>query len=129
MTPGMTIGALLSIVLAGGCSLAGFGVPNGACAIVGATAFLAASMKMPVTAIILAFELTHVGQDFLIPIMAAVAGSVATRELLILCSGASRSSPQVIYHRNSGFAEDEKPAAEFGTPQLVKSPRGAGTVS
>jgi H+/Cl- antiporter ClcA len=51
--------------------------PAGAFAVIGAAAFLAASMKMPVTATVLVFEFTGVNQEFLIPILAAVAGSVA----------------------------------------------------
>jgi H+/Cl- antiporter ClcA len=82
LTPGLTIGALLSVILGGLWNLAGFSTPMGAYAIVGATAFLAVSMNMPITAILIIFEFTHVGQDFLIPIMAATAGSMAMREWL-----------------------------------------------
>jgi H+/Cl- antiporter ClcA len=52
-----------------GASLGGF-------AVVGATAFLAASMQMPITAVVLVFEFTRVGQDFLIPVLFAVGGSL-----------------------------------------------------
>jgi H+/Cl- antiporter ClcA len=83
LTPGLTIGALLSVILGSLWNLAHFGVPLGAYAIVGATTFLAVSMKMPITAIVLILEFTHVGQDFLIPIMAAISGSVAMREWLL----------------------------------------------
>jgi H+/Cl- antiporter ClcA len=44
--------------------------------VVGATAFLAASMQMPITAVVLMFEFTRVGQDFLIPVLFAVGGSL-----------------------------------------------------
>jgi H+/Cl- antiporter ClcA len=40
-------------------------------------AFLASSLKMPLTAIVLIFEFTRVGHDFLIPISLAVTGSVS----------------------------------------------------
>jgi H+/Cl- antiporter ClcA len=83
LTPGLTIGALLSLVVGGLWNLAGAGVPPGAYAIVGATAFLAVSMQMPITAVILIFEFTHIGQDFLIPIMAAITGSMAMRAWLV----------------------------------------------
>ena len=75
LTPGLSTGGLLGIVLGTlwqhawpGGSLAGF-------ALVGSAAFLASSMKMPLTAIVLTLELTRVGHDFLIPISLAVAGS------------------------------------------------------
>jgi H+/Cl- antiporter ClcA len=83
LTPGVTIGALLGILLGGVLNQAGFPVPAGAFAIVGSAAFLAASMKMPLTAIALILEFTRVGHDFLIPISLAVAGSVA---VFILCT-------------------------------------------
>ena len=82
LTPGLSIGGLLGIVLGTlwqhawpGGSLAGF-------ALVGSAAFLASSMKMPLTAIVLTLELTRVGHDFLIPISLAVAGSFIVFHLL-----------------------------------------------
>jgi H+/Cl- antiporter ClcA len=77
LTPGLSIGALLGIILGtfwnriwptG--SLADF-------AIVGGAAFLAASMKMPLTAIVLTVEFTGIGQKFLVPLSLAVAGSMS----------------------------------------------------
>ncbi len=44
--------------------------------LVGATAFLAASMQMPITAVVLVFEFTRVGHDFLIPVLFAVGGAL-----------------------------------------------------
>src|SRR6266853_359440 len=77
LTPALSIGALLGIILASFWnhvwptqSLADF-------AIVGGAAFLASSMKMPLTAIVLTVELTGIGQGFLIPLSLAVAGSVS----------------------------------------------------
>jgi H+/Cl- antiporter ClcA len=58
------------------------GTLSGAFAIVGAAAFLAASMQMPLTAVVLILEFTRVSHDFLIPILFAVAGSVSTFKLL-----------------------------------------------
>ena len=77
LTPSLSIGALSGIIF--GCfwnhiwptqSLAGF-------AIVGGAAFLASSMKMPLTAIVLTVEFTGLDQKFLIPLSLAVAGSVS----------------------------------------------------
>jgi H+/Cl- antiporter ClcA len=59
----------------------GAGVSPGSFALIGATAFIASSLAMPVTAIALALEFTRVDHDFLIPILCAVAGSVAVRRL------------------------------------------------
>ncbi len=80
LTPGMTIGALLAIVLGAGWSLLWPGTPSGAFAIVGATAFLASSMTMPLTAVALIVEFTRVDHDFLVPILIAVGGAMATKQ-------------------------------------------------
>jgi H+/Cl- antiporter ClcA len=77
LTPGLTIGALLAILIGGLWNLGWPGVPPGAFAIVGAAAFLASSMKMPITAIALIMEFTHVNHDFLIPILFSVSGSIS----------------------------------------------------
>ncbi len=76
LTPGLANGALLAIVLGGVWSLVWPGASLGAFAVVGATAFLAASMQMPITAVVLVFEFTRVGWDFLIPVLLAVGGAV-----------------------------------------------------
>jgi len=77
LTPGLSIGALLGIILGGFWnniwptgSLADF-------AIIGGAAFLASSMKMPLTAIVLTIEFTGISQKFLVPLSLAVAGSVS----------------------------------------------------
>jgi H+/Cl- antiporter ClcA len=76
LTPGLANGALLAIVLGGTWSVFWPGASLGAFAVVGATAFLAASMQMPITAVVLVFEFTRVGQDFLIPVLFAVGGAL-----------------------------------------------------
>jgi H+/Cl- antiporter ClcA len=77
LTPGLSIGALLGIILGSFwnhvCpthSLAGF-------AIIGGAAFLAPSMKMPLTAIVITVEFTGIDQKFLVPLSLAIAGSVS----------------------------------------------------
>jgi H+/Cl- antiporter ClcA len=82
LTPGIANGALLAIVLGGVWNLIWPGTSSGAFAVVGAAAFLAASMQMPLTAVVLIVEFTRVNHDFLIPILFAVAGSVSTFKLL-----------------------------------------------
>jgi H+/Cl- antiporter ClcA len=84
LTPGLSIGALLGIIVGSFWnqvwptqSLPGF-------AIVGGAAFLASSMRMPLTAIVLTVEFTGIGQGFLIPLSLAVAGSVS---IFHLCRG------------------------------------------
>ncbi len=77
LTPSMAIGALLAIVIGGLWNQVFPIVPPGAFAIVGAAAFLAAVMRMPITAVVLVYEFTHVSHDFLLPIIIAVAGSTA----------------------------------------------------
>jgi H+/Cl- antiporter ClcA len=51
--------------------------------LIGSAAFLASSMKMPPTAIVLIFEFTRVGHDFLIPISLAVTGSISASDLCV----------------------------------------------
>ena len=77
LTPSFTIGALLATVLAHGWNALFPAVPSAAFAIVGAAAFLASSMAMPLTAIVLTIEFTHIGHDLWTPMLLAVAGSVA----------------------------------------------------
>ena len=89
LTPGLTIGALLAIVIGGLWNLAWPDVPLGAFAVVGGAAFLAASMKMPLTSIVLMIEFTRVGHDFLIPLAFAVAGSISVSSLCTLCNDQS----------------------------------------
>ncbi len=81
MTPGMTIGALLATVIAAPWTMMWPGEPLGAFALVGAGAFLASSMKMPLTAIALIVEFTHIPQDVVFPIVFAVTGSCAANRL------------------------------------------------
>lgn len=81
LTPGLTNGALLAVVLGGVWSLVFPGTPLGAFAVIGAAAFLAASMKMPLTAIALIAEFTRMPHTFLIPMTLAVAGSYGTAKV------------------------------------------------
>jgi H+/Cl- antiporter ClcA len=81
LTPGLSIGALLAIVLGGVWSTFWPGTSTGAFAIVGAAAFLASSMSMPLTAIVLVIEFTRIGHDMLIPVVLAVAGSACASRL------------------------------------------------
>src|ERR1700719_39519 len=77
LTPGLSLGALIGIILGSFWNhvwptafIADF-------AIVGGAAFLASSMQMPLTAIVLTVEFTGIGQEFLVPLSLAVAGSVS----------------------------------------------------
>jgi H+/Cl- antiporter ClcA len=80
LTPGLCNGALLAIVLGGAWSLLWPGTPLGAFAVIGAAAFLATSMRVPLTAVALIFEFTQPTQEFLVPVLIAVTGSVAASE-------------------------------------------------
>jgi H+/Cl- antiporter ClcA len=82
LTPALTNGALLAVVLGGVWNMLWPGTSPGGFAIVGAGAFLAASMQMPVTALVLMIEFTRVDHDFLFPILLCIAGSVSTFKLL-----------------------------------------------
>jgi H+/Cl- antiporter ClcA len=79
LTPGMTIGALVAILLGALWNMLGFSpIAMGAFALIGASAFLSVSMSMPLTAIALAFEFTGANHDFYIPILIAVSLATAT---------------------------------------------------
>jgi H+/Cl- antiporter ClcA len=95
LTPGMAIGALLAICFASVWNLAFPAIPLGAFALIGAAAFLAASMQLPLTAIALIFEFTHLGQDFLIPLSFSVAGSVATLHAVTHLRGKSKQTGKI----------------------------------
>jgi hypothetical protein len=64
------------VTLGGLWSLAWPAGPLSVFALVGGAAFLASSMKMPLTAIMIVFELTCAGRGFPIPVLLAVAGSL-----------------------------------------------------
>ncbi|WP_144143141.1 chloride channel protein [Paraburkholderia sp. BCC1884] len=91
LTPGLANGALLAIVLGGIWSAMWPGASLGAFAVVGASAFLAASMQMPITAVVLVFEFTRVGQDFLIPVLFAVGGSLLAFRACVKWAPAAQS--------------------------------------
>ena len=78
LTPSLTLGALLATILGYLWNLVFPSIPTAAFAVVGAGAFLASSMNMPLTAIALTIEFTRVGYDFWVPILLAVAASVAS---------------------------------------------------
>ncbi len=78
LTPSLTVGALLAVVLGSLWNLVLPSVPTAAFAVVGAAAFLASSMNMPLTAIALIIEFTRVGHDLWVPIFLAVAASVVS---------------------------------------------------
>lgn len=83
LTPGLSIGGLLGIVLGSFWNSAWPAGSLGVFAIVGAATFLASSMRMPLTAIVLTLELTHVSHDFLVPMSLAIAGSFS---VFLLCT-------------------------------------------
>jgi len=81
LTPGFSIGGFLGVVLGGLWTHQWQAGSLGAFALVGGAAFLASSMKMPLTAIVVTVEFTGIGHNFLVPISLAVAGSVCVAHL------------------------------------------------
>ncbi|MCX4159662.1 MULTISPECIES: chloride channel protein [Paraburkholderia] len=112
LTPALANGALLAVVLGGLWNYMFPGTPPGAFAIVGAAAFLAASMQMPLTATAVVLELTRVNHDFLVPILLATAGSVSTFALLVRISSVRARSAMAA--APASFASS-KPTAEVET--------------
>lgn len=76
LTPSLALGALLAVLLSFVWNSFMPPVPMSSVAIVGATAFLATTMNMPLTAVILIFEMTRVNNDALVPILLALIGSI-----------------------------------------------------
>lgn len=81
LTPGLAIGAIMG-------TLAGMvwnsmlpSMPMEAFVLVAAPAFLAASMRMPMTALALGLELTRVDHSWLSPMVLATAGALATAHI------------------------------------------------
>jgi chloride channel protein, CIC family len=85
LTPCLAIGALFGVVLGGCWNFLWPGTSLNEFALVGASAFLASAQKMPITAIILMFELTHMKFSFLMPILLAVTGSFCFFRLCVKC--------------------------------------------
>lgn len=111
LTPGLANGALLAIVIAGLANHVWPGLSAGTFAIIGAGAFLAASMQMPITATVLILEFTHVNHDLAIPLLLAVAGSVSTLRLLARAQRPSRGAPAAPGERERRLAALREPTA------------------
>jgi H+/Cl- antiporter ClcA len=98
LTPSLSNGALLGIVLGGLWSMIWPGAPLGAFAIVAATSFLASAMNMPLTAVVLLVEFTWIDQAYLVPMLLSVATSVvvarATAPPAPVAQGADRAQTQ-----------------------------------
>ena len=87
LTPGLANGALLAIVLGDMANRVWPGLAPGAFALVGAAAFLSASMRMPMTALVLVLEFTHVNHDLAIPMLLAIAGASVTQRWMAAPGG------------------------------------------
>ena len=82
LTPGLAVGGLTSLLL---CMLWQQLLPGGdygSFALVGAAAFLAASMQMPITAVALVMEFTHMDHSYLAPTLLCAAGAFLTCRIL-----------------------------------------------
>ncbi|MCU1528204.1 MAG: chloride channel protein [Frondihabitans sp.] len=82
LTPSLALGAGLGAVLGGVWLLAWPGSDISAFAFVAAAAFLAASMKAPLTALVLVLEFTGQGTALLVPALLAIGGSVAVNYMV-----------------------------------------------
>ena len=82
LTPGLAVGGLTSLLL---CMLWQQLLPGGdygSFALVGAAAFLAASMQMQLTAVALVMEFTHMDHSYLAPTLLCAAGAFLTCRIL-----------------------------------------------
>lgn len=81
LTPSLALGATLGAILGTLWSAIWPGAPIAAFALVAASAFLASSMRAPLTALILVAEFTAQGWTLLLPSMVAIVGSLAISHL------------------------------------------------
>jgi CIC family chloride channel protein len=82
LTPSLALGAASGALAGAAWSALWPGVPLAAFALIGAAAFLAASMRAPLTSLVLVIEFTNEGPSMLVPMMLAIAGSVAVGYVL-----------------------------------------------
>lgn len=82
LTPGLAVGGLLSLLLCAGWQLVFPGGNALSFALVGGAAFLAASMQMPLTAVVLVLEFTHMEHGYFVPVLLCAAGSFITCRVL-----------------------------------------------
>ncbi|MDQ1584100.1 MAG: hypothetical protein QOF36_2154 [Microbacteriaceae bacterium] len=82
LTPSLAIGAASGALTGAAWSVMWPGVPLAAFALIGAAAFLASSMRAPLTALILVIEFTNEGPSMLVPLVLATAGSVTVGYVL-----------------------------------------------
>lgn len=78
LTPGLTLGALFSLVLCAVWQHFFPGGNSGSFALIGGTAFLAASMQMPLTAVALLLEFTSMDHSYLVPALLCTSGAFLT---------------------------------------------------
>ncbi|GAB2936315.1 chloride channel protein [Rhodococcus aerolatus] len=79
LTPTFSVGALLGLLVGRGAAALWPGTSVAAVALVGAAAVLGAALEAPLTAVVLAVELTGAGGPVVVPVLLAVAGAVLTR--------------------------------------------------
>jgi H+/Cl- antiporter ClcA len=82
LTPSLAIGAGLGAVGGGLWMLLWPGSHLGAFALVGAAAFLASTMRAPMTGLVLVVEFTQNGTGLLVPLVIAVAGAVSVEYVM-----------------------------------------------
>lgn len=82
LTPGLAAGGLLSLLLCAGWQTVFPGGDALSFALVGGAAFLAASMQMPLTAVVLVLEFTHMEHGYFVPVLLCAAGSFITCRVL-----------------------------------------------
>lgn len=77
LTPSLAIGAGLGLTVGAAWNLVWPGPPVAVFALIGAAAFLAVTMRAPLTALLLVMEFTNQGPEMFAPVMLCVAGAVA----------------------------------------------------
>lgn len=82
LTPSIAIGAGLGVTIGALWNVVWPGEPLAAFAFIGAAAFLAVTMRAPLTALLLMMEFTNQGPEMLAPVMLCIGGAVAVGYVL-----------------------------------------------
>lgn len=113
-TPTLTVGAAFGGLAGKLLQALGAAVPGGACALVGATAVLAASTQGPVSAIVLVLELTHRLDTLMLPVLIAVAEAAFVARLF---------EARSIYSGRIHAGTDAARRSEYPVPRISSAAR------
>ena len=129
-TPTLAFGALFGAALGHAFALAWPGAPQGACAVIGATAVLAGTTFGPISAVVLVLELTNSAEALLLPMLLATGIATLTARALdprSIYSGRIHTARQAARMRDETAGGALSSAA--GLPEILAGLLRAGSPS